>query len=195
MKDPAFLFYSSDFLTGTMTMTDDQVGKYIRLLCLQHQKGILSENDMIFICKTPDVEILSKFIKTDAGYFNKRLKYEAEKRSNYCKSRGLNKKGKKVIPESYDKHMENENEDVIINKKGTKNFVKPTVDEITSYCRERKNNINPVKFFNHYESNGWMVGKSKMKNWKAAVRTWEGNNLDIQTPVVKRDNALNNLYR
>ena len=38
-KDPAFLFYSSDFLTGTMFFTDEQVGKYIRLLCAQHQKG------------------------------------------------------------------------------------------------------------------------------------------------------------
>ena len=41
-KDPAFLFYSNDFLTGTYTMTDEQVGKYIRLLCLQHQKGELA---------------------------------------------------------------------------------------------------------------------------------------------------------
>ena len=42
-KDPAFLFYPSDFLTGTMFMTDEQVGKYIRLLCAQHQKGHLCE--------------------------------------------------------------------------------------------------------------------------------------------------------
>ncbi|MFA5234154.1 MAG: conserved phage C-terminal domain-containing protein [Sulfurimonas sp.] len=121
-KDPAFLFYSSDFLTGTMTMTDEQVGKYIRLLCLQHQKGILSENDMIFICKS-DESIKSKFIKTNEGYFNKRLKEEAEKRANYCLSRGKNKEGKTLInkdkkhikkkPKSYVLHMEDEN--VIIN--------------------------------------------------------------------------------
>ena len=42
-KDPAFLFYSSDFLSGTFTMTNEQIGKYIRLLCIQHQKYILSE--------------------------------------------------------------------------------------------------------------------------------------------------------
>ena len=50
-KDPAVLFYTSDFLTGTMTMTNDQVGMYIRLLCLQHQKNFLSEKDMLSICK------------------------------------------------------------------------------------------------------------------------------------------------
>ena len=47
MKDPAFLFYSSDFLSGTMLMTDEEVGKDIRLLCLQHQKGHLKEKDML----------------------------------------------------------------------------------------------------------------------------------------------------
>jgi len=124
-KDPAFLFYSSDFLTGTMTMTDEQVGKYIRLLCLQHQKGILSENDMIFICKS-DESIYSKFIKTPDGYFNQRLREEAEKRANFCLSRGKNKEGKllkdkkikhkKIKSKSYDTHMEDVNEDVIVNK-------------------------------------------------------------------------------
>ena len=46
-KDPAVLFYTSDFLSGTFTMTNEQVGMYIRLLCLQHQKGKLSEKDML----------------------------------------------------------------------------------------------------------------------------------------------------
>ena len=47
-KDPAVLFYTSDFLSGTFTMTNEQVGKYIRLLCLQHQKGRLTEKDKAF---------------------------------------------------------------------------------------------------------------------------------------------------
>jgi hypothetical protein len=52
-------------------------------------------------------------------------------------------------------------------------FIKPTLEEITTYCRIRKNTINPETFIAHYESNGWMVGKNKMKNWKAAIITWE----------------------
>ena len=60
-------------------------------------------------------------------------------------------------------------------KKQQKRFVKPTVEEIREYCISRKNNVNPEKFFNHYESNGWKVGKNNMKDWKAAVRTWEQN--------------------
>lgn len=54
-------------------------------------------------------------------------------------------------------------------------FQIPSVQEIDSYCVERNNNLSAQLFFDHYSSNGWMVGKNKMKDWKAAVRTWEKN--------------------
>ena len=58
-------------------------------------------------------------------------------------------------------------------------FIIPDIKEISLYCQQRKNNINPEVFISHYQSNGWMVGKNKMKDWKAAIITWEsreGNN-------------------
>lgn len=55
-------------------------------------------------------------------------------------------------------------------------FVKPGINEVALYCHERKNNVNPHVWMDHYTSNGWMVGKNKMKDWRAAVRTWEGRN-------------------
>lgn len=58
------------------------------------------------------------------------------------------------------------------NKK-RKKFVRPTIEEIRTYCQERGNKIGPEKFFDFYESKGWVVGKSSMKDWKAAIRTWE----------------------
>lgn len=54
-----------------------------------------------------------------------------------------------------------------------KRFIKPTLEEIKQYCIERNNNVNAEQFFDYYESNGWKVGKNSMKDWKAAVRTWE----------------------
>ena len=60
-------------------------------------------------------------------------------------------------------------------KGNNKKFTPPTVFEVIAYCEERKNNVDAEKFINYYESNGWMVGKNKMKDWKAAVRTWEKN--------------------
>ena len=54
-------------------------------------------------------------------------------------------------------------------------FVVPTVDQVRDYCNSRENSIDPEAFVAFYESKGWIVGKSKMKNWKAAVVTWEKN--------------------
>ena len=124
MKDPAFLFYSSDFLSGTMLMTDEDVGKYIRLLCLQHQKGHLKEKEMLNICKEHNEDIFSKFKKDEKGnYYNERLEYEANKRKAYSESRRNNRKKKETYEEdmknicnSYEEHMENENINKDINK-------------------------------------------------------------------------------
>lgn len=54
-------------------------------------------------------------------------------------------------------------------------FIPPTLEEVTAYCQERQKGIDPHKWHDYYTSNGWMVGKTKMKDWKAAVRTWERN--------------------
>lgn len=55
----------------------------------------------------------------------------------------------------------------------TKKFVEPTVEEVQAYCDERKNGISGKDFVDFYSSKGWMVGKNKMVDWKASVRTWE----------------------
>lgn len=118
-KDPAFLFYSSDFLTGTMFMSDSQLGKYIKILCTQHQKGHLTEKDMLKICKRYDKDIFEKFVKDNNGkYYNIRLESEIAKRKEYSKSRSDNRKNKLTYENicfSYVKHMENENENININ--------------------------------------------------------------------------------
>ena len=130
MKDPAFLFYSSDFLSGTMLMSDEEIGQYIKLLCLQHQKGHLKEKDMLNICKRQNEEIFSKFKKDEEGnYYNERLEYETNKRKAYSESRRNNRKKKeetyeqdmKNICNSYEEHMENENRNENINITKIKN--------------------------------------------------------------------------
>ena len=140
MKDPAFLFYSSDFLSGTMLMTDEEIGQYIKLLCLQHQKGHLKEKDMLNICKTYNEDIFSKFIKDEEGnYYNERLEYEANKRKAYSESRRNNRKKKeetkpyeedmKNICNSYEEHMGNENINIINNKDNRKRGSKGKKEE------------------------------------------------------------------
>lgn len=72
-----------------------------------------------------------------------------------------------------EEYKEGEEYKEITPKGVTKKFIPPTVDEVTEYCRQRANNVNAVQFVDFYSSKGWMVGKNKMKDWKAAVRTWE----------------------
>lgn len=111
-KDPAVLFYTSDFLSGTFTMDNEQVGKYIRLLCLQHQKGKLSEKDMLSICKAYDVEIFDKFKVEDGFYYNERMYNETIRRQKFSESRRNNAKStkKESTSEAYAEHMETETE-------------------------------------------------------------------------------------
>ena len=114
-NDPAFLFYTGDFTTGTQFFTDEQVGIYIRLLMAQHQHGHLSDKQVKMICRTHDEDVMLKFEKDSNGkFFNKRLEDEIFKRKKYSLSRSENKKGKikdmLIISKSYDNHMENENE-------------------------------------------------------------------------------------
>lgn len=73
----------------------------------------------------------------------------------------------------YKEEQEYKEKDISKDISKKKVFLKPTIGEIEAYCIDRSNNVNPEKFFNFYESKGWYVGKNKMKDWKAAVRTWE----------------------
>ena len=87
-KDPAVLLYTQDFLVGTLTMNYEQKGKYIYLLCLQHQKNKLTEKDLQLVLTDEDADVLEKFIlDSDGFYYNIRMKEEAEKRANFTKSR------------------------------------------------------------------------------------------------------------
>lgn len=88
----------------------------------------------------------------------------------------------KKIPRGIQKDIENNkyiNNTSINNIKENikrKVFQKPTIEEIEAYCKERNNGINANAFYDFYESKDWYVGKNKMKDWKACVRTWEQRN-------------------
>ena len=75
-----------------------------------------------------------------------------------------------------DKEEDKENKSVSQAKTRTTRFTPPTLEEVRSYCAERKNSVDAQRFVDYYTSNGWLVGKNKMKDWRAAVRTWERNN-------------------
>ena len=109
-------------------------------------------------------------IITDKGAFN--VYRTVVKKFDMVKN--FNSGGKETLPNNdiyniYDITIDNI-EDVQKNKK---RFIKPSVDEVKAYCKEIGAEIDAEYFINYYESNGWTVGKSKMKDWKAAVRNWK----------------------
>lgn len=91
MNDPAFLFYSSDFLAGVSDLTMEERGQFITLLCLQHQKGDLSEKTIRLSVGSVSVDVMLKFRLTENGnYVNDRLSQEISKRAIYTESRRKN---------------------------------------------------------------------------------------------------------
>ena len=73
-------------------------------------------------------------------------------------------------------------------------FIPPTLDQVSAYCRERGNTIDPQHFIDHYSANGWKVGRNPMKDWKAAVRTWERNGYDRKQTGNKTADMLHESY-
>jgi len=154
-KDPAVLFYTSDFISGTLTMSYEQKGKYIVLLCLQHQQGYLNYEDMMNICLTYDERIFSKFIKNDDGfYYNLRMKEESDRRKKYSDSRRDNRKN---ICKSHDEHMETETETINVNK-------------------DKKNKKEYTEDFDKF----WTAYPNK-KDKIAAFKSWKKINIPLET--------------
>ena len=90
-----------------------------------------------------------------------------------------NRAGKKAEPETNKENLaaepqpeEKPAQEIQQEKPKRKNFVKPTVEEIAAFCKEKKYNVNAQQFFNFYESNGWKIGRNAMKSWQAAVQNW-----------------------
>ena len=86
----------------------------------------------------------------------------------------FSEKPKKAKEKKKEKEKEKEKESIEADKPPTrKRFTAPTVQEITNYCRDKGCSIDAERFVDYYESVGWKVGKNQMKDWKAAVRTWQ----------------------
>ena len=97
--------------------------------------------------------------------------------------------GKDRIGKDKERGKTDTNIDVMSMVKTKKRFTPPTLEEVTAYCKERNNNIIPERFIDFYSSKGWMVGKNKMKDWKAAVRGWEDRETKQRT--TEKQNSFN----
>lgn len=97
-----------------------------------------------------------------------------------------------TIKNNIEDNIDNNIEDEMPARTSKKRFIKPTIEEIKAYCIERRNTVNAERFFDYYECNGWKVGKNPMKDWKAAVRTWENNGYSNNSTVNNQTCGINN---
>jgi hypothetical protein len=79
------------------------------------------------------------------------------------------------LPETETETETEKRQITVIRPKSNGRFTIPTIEDVSEYCRARKNSVDPVKFHAFYTSNGWKVGKNPMRKWKAAIVTWERN--------------------
>ena len=198
-RAPAFQFYADDFLAGTMTMTNEERGAYISLLCLQWSKGFVTELDIQRICLGMPTHCQgicqSKFqLRDDGHYRNQRLEVERSKQKERSQKQtdiaNLRwKKDANAMPTHYQEDAKAYAKSVpevcspspspspIIkiqaDKPPSTRFQKPTLEQLNTKAALIGLSTTEVdKFWNYYESNGWKVGKNPMKSWSAALQNW-----------------------
>ena len=180
--------YNAEMLAS---VTGHQVGTIKQALSMFKELGLIEilENGAIYML---DIQNFIGKGSTEADrqrLYDRRIS-EERKQKKLTQSRNLEEILEKSTPEieiELEKDIEIEKE--IHSSASTttkrKRFEKPSISEIKQYCMERNNNIDASQFFDYYESNGWKVGKNSMKDWKAAVRTWERS--EYRKPTVKKN--------
>jgi len=162
-------------------LTDEQAGKLFKAISCYQKTGEISQVDqLVKIAITP---FINQFKRDEEKYLN----IVERNKINISKRWSKNTTGKTGIPEDTkntdnDSKSDSDSDSKSDNKNKkdskNKNFTPPTLEEVKNYCQERNNSVNPEKWIAHYQSNGWKVGKNSMRDWKAAVRTWEGNSFE-----------------
>jgi phage replisome organizer N-terminal domain protein len=185
--------YNAEMLAS---VTGHQVGTIKQALSMFKELGLIEilENGAIYML---DIQNFIGKGSTEADrqrLYDRRISDE-RKQKKLTQSRNLEEILEKSTPEieiELEKDIEIEKEIHSSAKSTTtkrKRFEKPTLSEIKEYCIERNNNVDAQHFYDYYESNGWKVGKNAMKNWQAAVRTWEKNSYTNTTKQTKKTNT------
>jgi len=147
------LAYSQLSLAERWGWSRDKVRRFLK--CLESDGDIRQQNNAVTT------------IITIVNYD----RWQLDNTTNKTTDQTTEKQQKNIKQDTYnnDKNVKNE-------KKESRNFVAPTLQDVKSYCEERKNNVSAENFVDFYESKGWKVGSQKMKDWRASVRTWEQRN-------------------
>nr|DAV61247.1 MAG TPA: DnaD like replication protein [Caudoviricetes sp.] len=181
--------YNAEMLAS---VTGHQIGTVKQALSIFKDLGLIDvlENGAIYMLD------IQNFIGKGSSEADRKREYrqriETDRTNVKTNLRQISEKSPPEIEIELEKEIKIEKEIHSSAKSTTtkrKRFEKPTLSEIKEYCIERNNNVDAQHFYDYYESNGWKVGKNSMKNWKAAVRTWEKNSYTNTTKQTKKTNT------
>lgn len=199
MRNTMVLYTS--YLERCRRLTDEQFGKLFRFVFQYQIDGELPQIDDVA------VSMAFEMIKYDLDVNNQKFEEVCEKRRIAGAKGGQAKatKSKQKLPNATkskqnianlaesESDNESDNESESDNEKReskAKRFTPPTVNQVEEYCRENNFDIDAQRFVDFYSSKGWMVGKNKMKDWKASVRNWvrrQDENKVVQMPKHSED--------
>lgn len=173
-----FCAYHS-YLDNMEELSDAECGRLFKACIVYDKTGV-----------TPELRGNEKFvfpgiraqIDRDKESYQKKCEQNKANRS----STTVNDRQRPSTKSTKEKEKKKENNKERITNVIPKKDFPPSVDEVAAYCRERNNGIDAESFVDYYAARGWMIGKTKMKDWKAAVRTWEKKRQDEQPKEVNR---------
>lgn len=179
MKKDTFIL-NTDLDEKTESLSDKEVGQVFRKILKYVKEEPLPKLEK-------HLEMVFSFIKVDLDKNLKKYEETCKRRkeavqNRWNKANNTNEYNSIQMytndtdndsDNEYDNESSKEDKKEKINKK--KKFVKPTLEEVSAYCLERNNKVDAQRFIDYYEANGWKVGRNSMKDWKAAIRTWEKN--------------------
>lgn len=197
MNKESFVFYKSFYEAINNLSKEDQLEVYNAICEYSFNENIpetlTGVAKAMFILMKPNID------SANARY---RASVENGKKGGRPKKKETQQKPNQNLDKTQQKPNQNLNDNVDdnvddnvnynidnINNASKSKFQKPTLEEVKQYCLERNNKIDAEYFIDHYNSNGWKVGKNSMKDWKAAVRTWERRDKEVNNAVTRRNNT------
>ena len=197
----SFVLYKS-FYKPIAGLTDKQLGRLFRAV-FQWQITGEADQDSDDVVKMALAFFTNQFRIDNEKYLERCEKNRTNANTRWEKSKDATASNRiqsysnecercepmRMMPNDNDNDNDNDNgKDNVLGGPGDetparkkRSFAKPSLSDVEAYCLERNNGIDPAAFLDHYEANGWMVGKNKMRDWKATIRKWERNQDKVTT--------------
>ena len=198
----SFIFYRSFYQSAKKLPKEDKA-ELFDAICSYALDGELVEMSVvpeaIFTVIKPNLDANRRKWENGCKEKKKTSEIEADEQQEISKDEANDKQTISKAQGNVDVNVDVDVDKDVKSKSESKRFSPPSLLQVSDYCQERKNSVNPQKWMDHYQSNGWKVGKNSMKDWKAAVRKWEnssfeskGNLTQFLTPDQRRrQNNLN----